>query len=394
MVRTRQHKRRVKAKIVALSFLLLAVLINHWNREISKKGTGDVDLIKTNPILGHLPRNENDGFCRELIESAEFIIDMKETPSWKVHMIQLVGKYTGKKAFLGETAEHNYRHNSRMLHPHNIKSTPVRDPVKSIPDGLSPAFWKMDAVKHHCTRGDYDLVLFLDGDTSIMDPYARVEFLWAYHTELARVKDHISSIDMLFNGDRSDINSGIFIVNCTSKTAMRTLKIWKEVALMLARNKTALVEHSWFEQNAIHLMTRTQKWLDHGSLRWNDIVSQYTDKVDTYSTEALRKRIRVTTQCALNTYVWEVFGKRNHSECFVYKPGHFILHMAGVPAKKKRALMDTYRGSTKPSSKPLTLRQAARSYLNHHSFRFDRTLAYDDWKIMLDWNHVWPEARR
>ena len=380
-----------KATLVVFSLFLLILLNMHGYHGALRND--ESAPAPRNSVLAHLPRNKSDGFCRELIESAELIMKTKEKTMWKVHMVQLVGEYKGKNHFLAETMERNYRHNSRMLTPHGIDSTAVREPVEALPHGLSPAFWKMDAVKHYCIHNDFDLVFFLDGDTIIMDPYARVEFLWAYHNQLARANDRTISIDMLFNGDRNELNSGIFIVNCTSKTAIKTLEIWKEVALTLAQNNTAIVHHSWYEQNALHLMMRTRKWTNHGTLQWNNVVSNYTDDVHTYSTESLRQRIRITTQCALNTYVWEIFGHRDDSERFVYKPGHFILHLAGVPAKKKHSLMEKYRNSTQPAKKRLTLQGAARLYLKHHAFRIDRTLAYDDWRIVLDWNHVWPDTR-
>lgn len=382
----------IKATLIALSLFLLLLLNIHGYYGVLEMN--ESALTTRNGILAHLPRNESDGLCRELIESAELIMETRENAMLKVRMVQLVGQYEGKNYFLAETMERNYWHNSRMLAPHGIESTAVREPVEALPHGLSPAFWKMDAVKHYCTHNNFDLVFFLDGDTIIMDPFARVEFLWTYHNELARAKDRSIYIDMLFNGDRNELNSGVFIVNCTSKTAIKTLEIWKAVALTLAQSHTAVVHQSWYEQNALHLMMRTRKWKNHGTLKWNNIVSNYTDDVYTYSTESLRQRIRITTQCALNTYVWEIFGHRDNSERFVYKPGHFILHLAGAPAKKKHTLMEKYRNSTKPSRKPLTLQEAARLYLKHHAFRIDRDLVYDDWRITLDWNHVWPDTRR
>jgi len=381
------------AKIVVVCFLILLWWLRRSIQHVEISRQDAAYRNKKHSSLSQLPRNENDGFCRESIESAEFILNQKENSFWNVHMIQLVGRYTGKKAFLTETMEQDYLHNKQMLRPHQIESTPIREPVEDLPNGMSPAFWKIDAIKYHCTSFNYDLVLFLDGDALIMDPYSRVEFLWEYHTELARKDYGTGFIDMLFNGDRNELNSGVFIVNCTSKTAIKTLEIWKDVSLFLARNTTKVVHQDWYEQNALHLMMRTRTWTNHGTLRWNDILSNYTDDPVTYSTKSLRQRIRMTTQCALNTYVWERFGERNHSERFVYKPGHYILHMAGVPARQKHALLAIYRNSTKPSTKSLTLREAARLYLKFHSFRIDRTLAYEDWKIVLDWNHVWPEAR-
>jgi len=406
----------VVAVLVPCSFIVIALAVwwNHSNTTTvltnidNPNGFGnnwkaEHDFINYNNVN---PPPPTTGFCRELIEGAEFVLNMSKPPSWKLHMIQLVGKYSDPLDT--ESMERNFRHNSDMLHPHSITSSPIREPTSadlvSNNHPLSPAFWKMDAIRHYCTNGttdghSYDLVFFLDGDTCIMDPYARVEFLWAYHAN-RNIMDHLdhdhrdvsNRLDMLFATDRPGLNSGIFIVNCTSKTAMKTLELWKSVAVALVANGTKVVMPSWYEQNAIHLMMRTKIWVSSNpTLRWNDIVNDYTNEIETYSTESLRKRIRMTTQCALNTYPMEVYNKLKNSEQFVYQPGHFIIHMAAVYTRLKRTYMDLYRNTTKPSIKPVSLRQAAQLYLKYHPFSINRTLGYNEWRRMLDWGHEWPD---
>ena len=79
-------------------------------------------------------------------------------------------------------------------------------------------------------------------------------------------------------------------------------------------------------------------WVKHQSLRWNDVVGKFTTEVETYSTEALRSRIVMTTQCAMNSYPGAFSSGGNG----VYQKGHFIFHTAGIPGVNKTRYFKDY----------------------------------------------------
>lgn len=105
-------------------------------------------------------------------------------------MLQLVGKWDKRSQEDKAVMDNAFLHNQRMLKPHGVESVSITEPTNATLIDIIPAYWKIDVILELCasstTTGSPrpDLVLFLDGDTVIMDPHARVEFLWAYHSNL------------------------------------------------------------------------------------------------------------------------------------------------------------------------------------------------------------------
>lgn len=343
-----------------------------------------VFVRNTYPCLEHMKRaavnsSKDQGKCPELIEAAKFVVQQEQNSfEWRVGMIQLVGSWETQ-----EDEDVMYRvfdHNARVLERHGIPSIPISQPINPAHASIPPAYWKVDAVLHHCSTGNNPEILwFLDGDALVMDPHARVDFLWAYHNHLARLEGN--DLDILFAHDWNSFNTGIFVVNCTSPTAVKTLQIWQQLAMDLL-DRGEHVHRLWYEQNALHCLLDTPRWREANGTKWNRAINKYVPKSErsVFSTAGMRKRLRHTTHCALNTYPTD-HGHPQDRTNHVYNPGHFILHCAGMskPKSRKFDLLRNYSALKSWSDCTFDIRGAAEAYLKAHPYEYDYNQTYLDW---------------
>ena len=379
------------------------------------------------------------GRCPELLEAAKYFLQhhhQDQLRFYKVQMIQLVGQWPDDPA-MNRVMNNVFQGNRHLIQRH-FQNAP--DPVaivqppqhispscrhQSFPASVSPAFWKMMAVHQHCTtpttnsgsspngsqQSSYDnrlpdLVWFMDGDALLMDVTARIDFLWAYHQHILASTTNDTSLDMLTAHGRNGYNSGIFIVNCTSPTALRTLEIWHDAALDLwhwqrKRNGNSTVRFPFkYEQNGLHYMLNTYQWRRQGWRVWDDhyerdyaywsnasMHRRSNSRAILLSSQALRHRIRHTTQCALQTFPYHALRKYSNLpnlHALVYSPGHFILHTAGVPAAKRCSILQQAMASrqsqpTNAEHISLTPWQAAQAYRQSHEFSYAFNETYLDW---------------
>ena len=320
----------------------------------------------------------------------------------KVKMIQLVGEWKDNRT--GKIMEQVFRHNQRMLIPHGIESVAISQPptdfMDTFPDNqadhMQPPFWKMGIMHEQCQENDVDLLWYLDGDTLIMDPHARVEFLWLYHSHLNQLQHQHQHLDMLFAHDWYGFNAGIILVNCTSQSAMLTLKVWQDAAVqLLTTYKDQAPElDCWYEQKSLHFMLNTWQWNNipaNQSLHWDNYIRNHDDNnsldADSFSSESLTRRIRHTaSQCALNnsppprrTQSFSENDKTSMSPATTASAntGPFIVHMAGLKGEQKNLFLDHYRQIESWSNTNLTWQEAAISYLRNHPFSYtDRELVF------------------
>jgi hypothetical protein len=330
--------------------------------------------------------------------------------------------------------EQVFEHNQQMLLKHMYAPQTLVDviairhppPAISMPDSLSPAFWKIMAVYQQCTKVSDapHLVWFLDGDALIMDPTVRIEILWYYHQSKHGQSTSTSPLDILFAHGKNGYNSGIFVVNCTSHTALETLQLWHTVALDLMAEQQHdddnegsesfqnHVRPNWYEQNALHYMLDTHQWKAQGLISetwhpprrpriWDEHYEKYSYIWETnqtaidkdamrkmFSTRALQSRLRRTTQCALHTFPPTRASLQHHaSSSLNYSPGHFILHTDGVQQSPRLAILKYYATAgdvgTGTNNHTLSLVQAAHLYLKNHPYAYDFNETYMDWAFPI-----------
>jgi hypothetical protein len=327
-------------EILVLSFWIIFTVrwkmnstLSEWDDEKPSSSVASLNAIyyDQNTMVEELQRVDiytySEALCPELASAYEYYLKNHHGTDLSVAMVQLVGKWSEMN--MTQLMRHVFQHNARLVRHHKYRAIPI---VK-VPDGQllfpenelnSPSFWKMQAVRNVCLDLKPDIVWFLDGDVVLMNPTYRIDILWEYHRQWA----DFDGIDILFSHDMNGINSGAFIVNCTSILAMIFLQ--KVMSLSYQVMKMPGVDPDLFEQNAIHYLLDTPQWKSsHVRPR-----RKFPDEDwALFSPEKLKRRIRTTLQpCSMFTLplIMDHPCTFDQGGPLWYEFGHGAIHTAGM----------------------------------------------------------------
>lgn len=307
--------------------------------------------------------------CPELLEVVRSIENATEDfVPLNVTLFQLEGSWSTEEAT--STYHEVFQHNTRMSQRHSYAATSLVNTTQWTTQG--PSFAKTLAVKGYCdSNPTTDLVLFLDADVMLMNPYVKVEFLWHHY------KQRYPDMEFLFAADNNDLNTGVFMVNCTSPTAMRFLDYWNLYATRTPNWKS--VPPELHEQNAIHWLLQTNPWRSQHPRyrRTTKLVRKISEEeLQLFSVNELRKRIiTIDGICELSTFPIELICDATYNERYFtrgprwWEEGQFSVHTAGTRSQYrklpylKRLLS---RNVTIPPASGTSLQDAAREYLTHY----------------------------
>jgi len=158
-------------------------------------------------------------------------------------------------------------------------------------DARRPAAWsKLLAVRAALDEG-FDLVLCMDADALVMDPSVRVEqlFDWRYHQLLA--------------ADHNGPNSGVWLLRNSAWTRRLLDALWEEGAPFVTMPPLRSIFR--YEQRSLHYLYQSAAWRRRIGARYE-------------AANGVRAGTRLVHQCTLN------------SLASFYRPGDFVLHLAGV----------------------------------------------------------------
>jgi hypothetical protein len=133
-------------------------------------------------------------------------------------MLQLVGSWSNNVT--ANVYERVHQHNVRIAARHGYYHT--IGITNTTRWASHPAYAKSMATHDQCVNEHAELVWFLDGDVVLMNPYIPVELIWYYYKHQLN-----NTLNVLFSCDNFDLNSSVFIVNCSSPTAVKTLEYWE-----------------------------------------------------------------------------------------------------------------------------------------------------------------------
>jgi len=215
--------------------------------------------------------------------------------------------------------------NKRAYADHHGYELLVHAPAPELPAPWS----KLDALLEHLPR--FDWLLYLDGDALIANPGVCLETFLD------------EAYDLVLAEDWGGYNTGAFLVRNSNASVdlLRAMAATAAGALDLARRepwyaKTLPFE---FEQRALHYLADTQTWR-----AWAARSPEKVPRVSPKAAAALRARIRVVPQCALNAYLVRprpaggpAAKAARHA---AYQPGDFVVHLAGHKGENKAALLE------------------------------------------------------
>lgn len=195
----------------------------------------------------------------------------------------------------------------------------------AAPDSLRPAPWsKLTALRAALPR--FDWILYVDGDALFVNPEPSLECF---------VDD---DFDVVLASDWGGYNTGVFFVKNSSFADRLLSDMW-------AAGRYLAKPNSWwshplpfeFEQRALHFLADTPTWRHKASKYPGQVPT-----VDPSRALAVRARIKVLPQCALNSYLVRpsLLADDAAHRAARYAPGDFIVHLAGHKAANKAALFD------------------------------------------------------
>lgn len=290
-------------------------------------------------------------------------------PKPNVTMLQLVGSWP--KNDTAAVYERVHQHNVRIVSRHGYTTIAVTNTTLWA---SHPAYAKMNAIRDQCDNQQAELVWFLDGDVVLMNHYIPVELIWYYYQEQSN-----NTLDMLFSCDNFDINSGVFIVNCSSPTAVKTLEYWEIYSKRT--NGWKNVPSGMYEQNAIHWLLQTPFWRkSHPRHKRTDklIRGVTPEELHTYSVDELRKRVRsIDDICELTVFPIDYICNAITDDSYLTKgprwweEGHFAVHTAGIRYPLQRLpflthLLDSAAANAAIPPPVATLAEAAAEYLQKY----------------------------
>jgi hypothetical protein len=331
--------------------------------------------MSTDPIVSSNSSNVKDlwqhglydgPICPSLLKIAGSTVSQSTPfPKTNVTMMQLEGAWRDN-----ETAaiyHRIYQHNAKVSRRHGYHPVSITNTSRWSDH---PAFAKILAIRDYCVeQHNTELVWFLDGDIVLMNPLIPVEMIWFYY------KAQHEQMNMLFASDNNDLNSGLFIVNCSSPTTIQMLEYWELYTRRV--NSWKNIQSSMYEQNAIHWLIQTPFWQSfHPRYKRTDklVRKMSTEEKRLYSVDELRKRVRVIDNiCELTVFPIEFICDATFNEKYFTKgprwwePGHFAAHTAGTrnPALRIPYLVNLLEVAAKEPLPPpvATLQDAARQYL-------------------------------
>jgi galactosyl transferase GMA12/MNN10 family len=316
-----------------------ATLKEHYDQRIpSSLASQNAIYYEHNPTVEEFQREDvydySDALCPELASAYEYYLKKSPAAELSVAMVQLVGNWSEVKTT--QLMRDIFQHNARLVRRHNYHVIPI----EKIPHGQllfpkdelnSPPFWKMQAIRNVCREINPDIVWFLDGDIVLMNPTYRIDVLWEYHRQWAE----FDGMGILFSHDMNGINSGAFIVNCTSALAMKFLKMLIPMSFQV--RKMPDVDPDLFEQNTIHYLLDTPQWKSsHVRPRRTASDGDWT----LFSPVKLRRRIRTTLQpCSMFTLPLIIDHPCTYDQRgpLWYEFGHVAVHTAGMRQIKNRS---------------------------------------------------------
>lgn len=190
--------------------------------------------------------------------------------------------------------------------------------ASDVLDASRPASWsKIKAVLKHLKR--YDWVMWIDADAYITNRTVRIESLLPSE----------DGPDLILTRDSTGYNAGMWLArNCS----------WTHKFL----------ENWWSMKQFIRPAGETKS----GD---NDALKHYLFNMPA---EELRRHVGVAPQCAFNSYIWHNSARMWKryvlnpalSEQGLWKPGDFILHLAGVNNKEKELNKAIHRLAVLPHS--------------------------------------------
>jgi len=289
-----------------------------------------VDVTNLRRADLNLREEINGSPCPELSAASRFALKY-DMPPVKMAMLQLVGSWQDSSQ--GDLLERVYQENSNIVAGLGIDPIPLRTKED---DSRTPAFWKMRAILDVCQLQQYELVWFLDGDVLLTQRVIPIQALWFYHSSFD------PSLDMLFAYDHAGINSGNFVVNCRSPTAMEFLEEWDRGAEHISRYYPPLYEQTFLYyalRQGNFWLRRVEHFGGFGALFirepivWDDQPLAKSN-ASMWSTQAVRSRLKhIHEMCSLNTLYSE--GLSGRAKIPRWKEGDVAVHFAGIRGEEK-----------------------------------------------------------
>lgn len=281
--------------------------------------------------------------CPELHKAIQYIADLPSPPpALNVSILQLVGSWNDN--YTSGVMQTVFEHNANLVATRfGFGSKAVTNLTECMgrSETVHPAFCKILAVREYCIESDYDLVWFLDGDVVLMNPQLRIEFLWVYYQQYYSY----SELDALFATDWLGLNSGSFVVNCTSPTALRLLEYWDIYAPRANRWKK--VWNAMLEQNGIQWLIQDENWRRTYPRHKRDnklLRSSSEEEKRLFSVAELQRRVAVVNQtCQMATFPVDFWcDARQRRDFYEHKgpvwweAGHMAVHTAGTRDATRR----------------------------------------------------------
>jgi hypothetical protein len=272
----------------------------------------------------------NGSICPGLLQAAYSIVNSTKSYSkLKVLMMQMEGNWSDSE--VSQVYHLVYLHNARVAHRLGYSSVSITN--TSSYDCRVPAYAKILAIKEYCMSGEYDLAWFIDGDVVLMNPDISIELVWYYYLE------RYPRLDALFSVNNDGLNSGVFIVNCRSETAIRFLNYWYFYADIVTNWHN--VERGVYEQPAVQWLLQVPIWKRRhprikrkGKLAYPN-VSQA--EIRLFSEDRLGQRVvEVDAACHLAVYAIRhmclatIRAPTGNVGPLWWEDGHWMVHMAGI----------------------------------------------------------------
>jgi hypothetical protein len=290
-------------------------------------------------------------------------------PKPNVTMLQLVGSWSNNVT--ANVYERVHQHNVRIAARHGYHTIGITNTNRWA---SHPAYAKIMAIHDQCVNEHAKLMWFLDGDVVLMNPYIPVELIWYYYKHQSN-----NTLDMLFSCDNFDLNSGVFIVNCLSPTAVKTLEYWEIYSKRT--NNWKNVPSGMYEHNAIQWLLQTKWWRQSHPRhkRTDKLIRGLTpEELHTYSVDKLRKRVRsIDNICELTVFPIDYICNAISDDSYLTKgprwweEGHFAVHTAGIRYPLQRLpfltnLLDSAAATAAIPPPVATLQEAAAEYSQHY----------------------------
>lgn len=170
-----------------------------------------------------------------------------------------------------------------------------------------------------------------------------LEAIWNFHLHFN------PNLDLLIGSDPLGLNTGIFMTNCKSQTALDFLDEWHLGAPVISYYGENLYEQLFVNYVLIsgpewkHRVPSLPIFKERPMEPWNNYTSSKAREFpETWSTEALQQRLQLTkSQCAFSAY-HSVKGKDLRRGFRAWKSGDATMHTAGHRHRGKMELLTEY----------------------------------------------------